>query len=308
MLYNELRPKNFDEMIGQPAALVLKNQCEQNKIAHSYLFIGERGTGKTTAAYILANKLGCNRNNFTLIEIDCGADGGVDNIRSIVDSTQYMSLGQNGNKVYILDEAHRMTKQAFDALLVTLETPPNATYFILCTTDAKKLPDALYSRCMKIIFKSISEIDLFKYAQKINKYALSDEVLKLLIKHSGGSAREFLSMFEFVAYLPDKSIDAVAKSLSILYNVDFSGIFYEQDEFVLKNKIFEIYKQATNKQEVTREFIWFVFNSIKIGQKLTTEKKAKLITGLTEIDDKIRVGHPAEPLLFSLLIKFRSEM
>ena len=154
-LYRKYRPKNFDEVVGQDAIIkTLTNQVKSGNLSHAYLFVGTRGVGKTTVARIFAQAVNClnpvngnpchvcancTQNSVDIVELDAASNNGVDQAREIRDKAQYLPSG-NKYKIYIIDEVHMLSMSAFNALLKTLEEPPEHVIFILCTTEAQKLP------------------------------------------------------------------------------------------------------------------------------------------------------------------------
>ena len=174
-LYRKFRPGEFDEVKGQDHIVTaLRNQVRADRIGHAYLFCGTRGTGKTTVAKILAKAVNCEhpidgspcgecemcrkiaaQTSMNVIEIDAASNNGVGNIRDIIDEVQY-SPSEGRFKVYIIDEVHMLSAGAFNALLKTLEEPPEYVVFILATTEAHKIPITITSRCQQYKFKRIS--------------------------------------------------------------------------------------------------------------------------------------------------------
>lgn len=227
-LYRTERPETFDEVIGQEHIVrVLKNQIASNTIGHAYLFCGTRGTGKTTMARLLAKAVNCTSDGekpcgccdnclsikagtfIDMIEIDAASNNGVDSVREIRDSVNYpASVGRR--KVYIIDEVHMLSTAAFNALLKTLEEPPEGIMFILATTDPQKLPQTILSRCMRFNFRRVSENQLAGQMKAICEkrgVEITDSALKLLAANADGSVRDGLSLLDQCLAGSDKVLD-----------------------------------------------------------------------------------------------------
>ena len=227
-LYRTERPETFDEVIGQEHIVrVLKNQIANNTVGHAYLFCGTRGTGKTTMARLLAKAVNCTSDGerpcgccdnclsikdgsfIDMIEIDAASNNGVESVREIRDSVNYpASIGRR--KVYIIDEVHMLSTAAFNALLKTLEEPPEGIMFILATTDPQKLPQTILSRCMRFNFRRVSEPQLAGQMKAICEkrgVEITDSALKLLAANADGSVRDGLSLLDQCLAGCDKILD-----------------------------------------------------------------------------------------------------
>lgn len=234
-LYRRFRPYTFDKVIGQEHIVrTLKNQIESGQLSHAYLFTGTRGTGKTSTAKIFARAVNCehpvngsacgtcetckelaNPSNLDIIEIDAASNNGVDEIRTLIDNARYRpSTGKY--KVYIVDEVHMLSASAFNALLKTLEEPPEHVIFILATTEAHKLPQTVLSRCLRFDFRLVSVEELTLHLKRIfdeigQKYELP--ALRLIAKHGEGSVRDTLSAADMlVAYANGVVTEALAET------------------------------------------------------------------------------------------------
>ena len=238
-LYRKYRSKTFDDLLGQDQVVIpLKNQITQGKMSHAYLFSGTRGTGKTSAAKILARAVNClhpkdgNPCNqcenckliledrmMDVVEMDAASNNGVDDIRDLKDRVVYPpSLGKY--KVYIIDEVHMLSKGAFNALLKVLEEPPDHLIFILATTEIEKIPQTIQSRCQKFQFRRLSVETMARGMGEILKkegISAQEEALTLLARHGQGSMRDSLSLLEQCLYLgPELSYEGVVQSLGLM--------------------------------------------------------------------------------------------
>lgn len=226
-LYRARRPEVFSEVLGQEHIIkILKHQIAQGSVSHAYLFAGTRGTGKTTMARLLAKALNCTGEGerpcgtcpncraiaagsfMDVIEIDAASNNGVDNIRELRESVKYPPQ-VGSKKVYIIDEVHMLSTGAFNALLKTLEEPPENVIFILCTTEPQKLPQTILSRCMRLDFKRVPQAVLEEDMRNIcseRSVSIDDDALKLLAVNADGSVRDGLSILDQVLASGDEHI------------------------------------------------------------------------------------------------------
>jgi len=224
-LYRKYRPQNFSEVIGQKHIVqTLINQIHKDKIGHAYLFCGSRGTGKTSIAKIFARAMNCTNpengdacgkcdvckalttNNIDILEIDAASNNGVDEIRDLREKVKYPPI--NGKyKVYIIDEVHMLSPNAFNALLKTLEEPPKHVVFILATTEVHKLPATILSRCMRFDFKLLGVDELVGLLAKIlrsENITYEEKALSLIARAGEGSVRDTLSICDMcISYAGD---------------------------------------------------------------------------------------------------------
>lgn len=213
-LYRRYRPKALSEVVGQEQITsVLANSLKNGKIAHAYLFIGPRGTGKTSVARIMAHEI----NHFDyeleddyldIIEIDAASNRSIDNIREIRERVS-IAPTKGKYKIYIIDEIHMLTKEAFNALLKTLEEPPEHVIFIMATTDVQKVPITITSRSQVHTFKLADPSTMFEHLKNIckaEKIDIDDNALKIVVKRGGGSYRDSLSLLDQVSTLSDGKI------------------------------------------------------------------------------------------------------
>ncbi|MCH9617677.1 MAG: Holliday junction ATP-dependent DNA helicase RuvB [Chlamydiia bacterium] len=229
-LSRKYRPITFDQVTGHDIAItILKNQLNSKHLAHAYLFTGLHGTGKTTLARIFAKSLNCERpvngnpcNNCTscneitcsssldVLEIDGASNRGIDDIRNINESVGYATF-QGKYKIYIIDEVHMLTKEAFNALLKTLEEPPANTKFFLATTEAHKIPPTILSRCQRIDLKRIETEQIKEKLISITKeldLKIEEDALSIIARLAEGSMRDGESLLENVIAYSDKTITA----------------------------------------------------------------------------------------------------
>ena len=207
VLYRKYRPQKWDEVIGQEHVVrTLTNAVKLGRVSHAYLFSGPRGTGKTTIARLLAKSIGCS--NLDLIEIDAASNRGIDEIRELREGIKFAPTAGK-YKVFIIDEAHQLTKEAFNALLKMLEEPPAHAIFVLATTEAHKVPGTIVSRVQHFNFKRLAVSDIIKKLEKIiaaEKIKIEPDALRLIANFAGGSYRDAESMLEQLRVWNDKTI------------------------------------------------------------------------------------------------------
>ena len=208
VLYRKYRPETFDEVFGQDHIVrVLKGSLELGNIGHAYLFSGPRGTGKTTMARIFAREINCSEND--IIEIDAASNRGIDDIRALRESVLSRPFDSE-KKMYIIDEVHMLTKEAFNALLKTLEEPPSHVIFVLATTELHKVLPTVISRCQSFIFKSPTRLILREMISGIVKkegFTIDTESLDIIAFLGNGSFRDTQGVLQkLISYSKDKKI------------------------------------------------------------------------------------------------------
>lgn len=231
-LYNRYRPQRFDELIGQEHVVrTLQNALVHNRLSHAYLFSGERGTGKTTAARLLAKAVNClegiqaetcgncehcqaiaNGSFLDLIEMDAASHRGIDDIREIRELTQF-APGAGRYRVYIIDEVHQLSAPAKDALLKTLEEPPPQTLFVLATTEPHRVPATIRSRTQHLTFRRIGVLELTAQLRAIAEAEdaeIEEAALHTLARNAGGSARDAVSLLDQALAYSDNEATAEA--------------------------------------------------------------------------------------------------
>ena len=257
-LYRKWRPLRFEDVRGQDHIVkAVKNQILSGRVGHAYLFTGTRGVGKTTMAKILARAVNCEHpvdgspcnecgtcrsilsgNSVDVIEIDAASNNGVDNVRDIRDEVRYKPT-EGKYRVYIIDEVHMLTLPAFNALLKTLEEPPEHVIFILATTEAQKIPVTIRSRCQRYDFRRLSLDEIKKQLSDIlaaEGVEAEEQALGYLARQADGSSRDALSLLERCLSTGASEKLTYARALDILGAVDQS-VFSKMIRMVLKNDV-----------------------------------------------------------------------
>ena len=234
-LYRKWRPQGFDSLVGQEAVrTALTNALETGRIAHAYLFAGPRGTGKTSTAKILAKAVNCEHGptpnpcnkcqncvrindgtSMDVFEIDAASNRGIDEIRDLREKVAFAPV--NGRyKVYIIDEVHMLTTEAFNALLKTLEEPPPHVIFILATTEPHKIPATIHSRCQRFDFKRVTDSDIVKRLREVadgSGIAADDDALQLIAVQADGGMRDALSLLDQCGVMAERVSAEIVRSV-----------------------------------------------------------------------------------------------
>jgi DNA polymerase-3 subunit gamma/tau len=321
------RPKNFDELIGQESvSRTLKFSLQNNKIGTGYLFSGLRGSGKTSSARIFAKSILCenrvssnpcekcencemanNGSHIDIIEMDGASNRKIDDIRDLIDQTQYNpSVGKY--KIFIIDEVHMLTKEAFNALLKTLEEPPSYVKFILATTDPLKLPPTILSRTQHFAFKKIDFNLVVKHLENILKIENVDfekEAVEIISRSGGGSLRDTLTLLQQAIVFSGEKLRS-ADVISMLGLVDpdvLENIF----SLILKIKreklISEIEKLKEYEAEtVLDEFIRFIKNKL-LSNELPPTHAERIFKALSEGKMVLSTGADGEFVLYLTFLK-----
>lgn len=351
-LYRTWRPQKFGDVVGQVhVSRTLKNAIINNRIAHAYLFTGPRGTGKTSSAKILAKAVNClniidgepcdqcenclaiNRGNFLdVLEIDAASNRGIDEIRDIRDKVKF-APSQGKSKVYIIDEVHMLTSEAFNALLKTLEEPPSHVLFILATTEPQKIPPTILSRCQRFDFRKISDREIKEHLEEIalqGQITITDSALTTIARKASGGMRDGISILDqCIAFagdtIEDKHVETVLGILaeeqiftivSALFSKDINTVITKLNEFIQSGKDIKqiirdlieynrqllIYKVSNNEELLTisKDMIEKVKKDVS---NIPLEYLGKIITKLTEIEKEMRFSSQPQVLVEAGLVE-----
>ncbi|MCC7469763.1 MAG: DNA polymerase III subunit gamma/tau [Bacteroidetes bacterium] len=290
-LYRKYRPNSFDEVLGQDHIIkVLKGAIELGNISHSYLFFGSRGTGKTSIARIIAHQLGTSAED--TFEIDAASNRGIDDVRELREGISTLPFNSK-YKVYIIDEVHMLTKEAWNALLKTLEEPPAHVIFILATTEIEKVPETIISRCQVFTFKKPSKEvlkEMILSVVKKEKFKMDNAGAELLAMLGDGSFRDTHGILQKVmSFSKDKNIsfeeiELVTSSPSgELVNNFLLGLVKKDAKIV-----FEIINKISEQNIDIKIFLKLLLTKLRLALLLryAPEMKKELLDDTTEEDKK----------------------
>ena len=283
------RPQTFADLIGQDViAETIINSIKANKIPNAYLFTGIRGIGKTTTARIVAKSLNClnrvenlcsdnlcenceaiaNSSHIDVLEMDAASKTGVHDVRDLIEFSRYGPTSSK-YKIFIIDEVHMLSKQAFNALLKTLEEPPEYLKFIFATTEIKKIPITVISRCQRFDLSRIKSTELFEFLKKIKKKEdgnASDEALKLIVKISEGSVRDALSLLDRALLSIDKEKELDLKAVQNIFGyfdksrlIDLFKLILQGDESKVVENYRKIYDQGVEPKIFINDFLEILY-------------------------------------------------
>ena len=337
-LYRKYRPKDFSEIAGEGDIVkTLKNSLDNDRISHAYLFSGPRGVGKTTSARLIAKGVNCLKNGISsspcnecencreidngsfidLIEIDAASNRGIDEIRELKDKINYQP-SKGRKKIYIIDEVHMLTKEAFNALLKTLEEPPEHVIFILATTEPDKILPTIISRCQRYDFKSLTYIEVKDKLSQIccgENVEIDEGSLGLIYESSGGSMRDAISILErvIITYLEEKiDEDKCSKVIGITSKTllkEFLGIV--KGNRVSEGAVFldKLWLDSLDIEKFFKDFGKYIKNLVLSGE-MEAEEGLKIIGNIFDSlnkfkneEDKRLLGY----VVLNSLIKRRQE-
>ncbi len=315
-LYRKYRPKDFSEIAGESDIVkTLKNSLDNDRISHAYLFSGPRGVGKTTSARLIAKGVNCLKNGISsspcnecencreidngsfidLIEIDAASNRGIDEIRELKDKINYQP-SKGRKKIYIIDEVHMLTKEAFNALLKTLEEPPEHVIFILATTEPDKILPTIISRCQRYDFKSLTYTEVKDKLSEIcrgENVEIDEGSLGLIYESSGGSMRDAISILErvIITYLGEKiDEDKCSKVIGITSKTllkEFLGIV--KGNRISEGAVFldKLWLDSLDIEKFFKDFGKYIKNLVLSGE-MEAEEGLKIIGNIFDSLNKFK--------------------
>ena len=328
VLARKYRPQVFNDLIGQEALVrTITNAIQQNRLAQAYILTGIRGIGKTTSARIIAKGLNCigedgkgnmtpnpcgkckhcldiaNDSHIDVIEIDAASNTGVDNVREIIEGAKYNPVSAR-YKIYIIDEVHMLSKAAFNALLKTLEEPPERVKFIFATTEIRKVPLTILSRCQRFDLKRVDAETLTKHLETIcknEKKNFSKEALYLIAKAGDGSVRDSLSLLDqAMTQLPNNpSVEEVRQMLGV---ADRSALI-DLYQAILKADMPKAFELLNEQYQSGADALTIVQDMMDLTYKLTCLKvvpKTTLLDGFTNAEQKVLKELAKEASMYTL--------
>ena len=339
-LYRKYRPKTFDDVCGQEIiTTTLKNAIQYNKLTHAYLFIGPRGTGKTSVAKIFAKTINCesinngvscekcdickmsnNNENVDIIEMDAASNNGVDEVREIKNHVTFMPTFSK-YKIYIIDEVHMLSAGAFNALLKTLEEPPKHVIFILATTEPQKVPLTIISRCQCFEFKSIPNNlieERIKYICNEEKIKITEEAVKQIGEDSNGGLRDAVGLLDQLNSYTNGNInldDVLNGRVNIntfneifnnIYDNNIEELFNISDKFNFEGKDYVLICEDLIKYLKNSLIEYQINNENELINKIGKDKVTKIIFEITEYITRMRNIREKKIFFDLLLIKICS--
>ncbi|MSP10507.1 MAG: DNA polymerase III subunit gamma/tau [Pelagibacteraceae bacterium] len=321
------RPQTFNDLIGQEVvAETITNSIKANKVPNAYLFAGIRGIGKTTTARIVAKALNClkgienlckddlcenceaitNSNHIDVLEMDAASKTGIDDVRDLIEFSRYgPTLAKF--KIFIIDEVHMLSKQAFNGLLKTLEEPPEYLKFIFATTEIKKIPITVVSRCQRFDLSRIKSLELFEFIKKIKDKEngnVSDDALKLIVRISEGSVRDALSLLDRGLLSLDKNKELDLKAAQKIFGyfdksqlIDLFQLILKGEETNVINIYRKIYDQGIEPKFFINDFLEILYyfkniNSLSVDStyfSLNDEEFLKIKEISNQVDSEILI-------------------
>ncbi|MFH0702198.1 MAG: DNA polymerase III subunit gamma/tau, partial [bacterium] len=309
-LYRKYRPQKFKDIVGQEAIVkTLSNAIELNKVAHAYLFTGPRGTGKTSMARILAKSLNCkngptlepcgkcpsciditNGNAIDVIEIDAASNRKVEDARNLLEKVQFVPVSGK-YKIYIIDEVHMLTTEAFNTLLKTLEEPPKNLVFILATTEAHKVLNTIISRCQRFDFRRIKQdltVERLKEIARLEDLKINDQACSLIARRSLGGLRDALSLLDQISILSllkeeitEEDILPLLGSISENTMLELTNIIADRNISALISRLNEIIQLGNEPVQILRELM-NCFRNIMLAKTTNNPDELKSLIDASE--------------------------
>ncbi|MBP3284016.1 MAG: DNA polymerase III subunit gamma/tau [Clostridia bacterium] len=354
-LYRKFRPLIFNDVVGQEQITkILKHQIQNNQIGHAYLFCGGRGTGKTSTAKIFSRAVNClspvdgepcnecsvckgilSSSVTDIMEIDAASNNGVDNIRSIKENVIYAPTVAK-YKVYIIDEVHMLSGSAFNALLKTLEEPPENVIFILATTEPHKIPITILSRCQRFEFKRISKPNIVKRLSFIcgeNQIAFQENALSVIAQAADGALRDAISLLDKI--ISSGVTEITEHSVRTLLGIEESSTTSAMLQAILSSRLSDalsIISSVTDSGKDIKYFIWEIVNfardvliyqvtkddslinnyasleAIQQMQNADSKKLERIISDLSELENQIKASSFPNILLESSVIRLMADL
>lgn len=356
-LYRQYRPQTFSDIIEQQAIIkTLQNAIKFGRIAHAYIFSGPRGTGKTSLARIFSKTVNCKNldannpepcnkcdncnsitsgQNMDVFEIDAASNTSVDNVRELIEKVNFLpALGKF--KIYIIDETHMLSNSAFNALLKTLEEPPEHVIFILATTEPHKIPVTIQSRCQRMDFSKISQKSIVSYLENLSKKEnidITQDALKLIAKYSGGHMRDALSILDQIISFSQEKIDIedvvsnmgsvesddIVKIIIYALEKDYKNFFQLTDDLFFKGvdpiiftaDLLECFKSLILLKLKLRDLVVLPDSNIRDLQKLepkfNQEKITDIIKQLSKAMQELKYMEESKVYIESIILSIFSE-
>ena len=325
-LYRKYRPQNFTNLVGQEhVSTTLHNALKEGRVSHAYLFTGPRGTGKTSSARILAKAMNClnlkdgescetceicvdiNEGRLIdVIEIDAASNRGIDEMRDLREKINFAPTRAR-SKVYIIDEVHMLTKEAFNALLKTLEEPPSHVYFILATTEVHKIPETILSRCQRFDFRRIDDVAMVNRLQFIaesEKIAAESKALEAIAHHADGGLRDAIGLLEKLAVDGNVTLEHASQVLGLSGFASLEKLYKLLGTGDAKNgldEIHQLYIQGFDLQQFTKSFLEYMrkqlVSAVEVGPTVKVSQLVRFLDIFREAYDQSRYSPlPSLPL------------
>lgn len=323
-LYRKYRPQVFEDVVGLPhVTRTLKNEVMGGRIAHAYLFTGSRGTGKTTCARILAKAINCLSpengdpcgeceackkidSGFAMdvTEIDAASNNGVDSIRDLREEAAFTPAELKA-RVYIIDEVHMLSQAAFNALLKTLEEPPEHVYFILATTEVQKLPATILSRCQRFDFHRIPNEAIaarIKFIAAEENMKITDEAADMIARVCDGGMRDAVSLLDQCGSLGDVTLETVTRAAGLAskgYLLDYISLIHSHETGKAIDLIDTLYSQSCDMEQLCRELI-SVYRDMMLLKVSRSDEGVKADAETLEKTKELSSVHTLEGIIASL--------